>query len=104
LEKNCIRQKQVASNPETPVFPLMASNAKTIDGEQKSLVRTLISHNLAQFCTICTIFAQFCSVADGLLYSKANRFKPRKAVFQFCAQMRKQIVQAKNPLPKPSKP
>jgi hypothetical protein len=59
LEKNCIRQKQFASNPESQLFPLMASNAKTFDGEQKSPVQTLISHNLAQFCTICTIIAQF---------------------------------------------
>jgi len=36
MEKNCIRQEQFASNPQTPPFPLMASNAKTIDGTQKS--------------------------------------------------------------------
>ena len=42
-----------------------------------------LSHKCAQFCTICTIFAQFCTIANELLYLKANRFKPRKAVFQF---------------------
>jgi hypothetical protein len=41
LEKNCTRQKQFASNPETRQLLLMASNAKTVDGTQKSPTHNL---------------------------------------------------------------
>jgi len=57
-----------------------------------------LPHKLAQFCTICTIFAQFCSNADGLLYLKANRFKPRNAVFQFlCTNAKTNCAHKKSP-------
>ena len=67
----------------------------------KSTSFATISNFHYQLCTICTIFAQFCSTANGLLWLKASCFKSGKTFFQNCAQIPKQIVQAKNPLPQP---
>jgi hypothetical protein len=58
----------------------MASNAKNFDGEQKSPVQTLISHNLAQFCTI---FAQFLHNRQWAVLFERNQIQAQKDGFPF---------------------
>jgi hypothetical protein len=82
----------------------MASNAKTVDGEQKSPVQTLMSHNLAQFSTILHNLHNFRTILLNRQWAvlfERNQIQAHKRSFSILCTKAKQIVYTKNPLPNP---
>jgi len=99
---SCFERKQTAPNPE-PYFPELHQHWQKPMSQQKNpLPKPPIPHKKAQFCTICTIFAQFCSNASGLLQFKANRLKPRKTFFPKIVQKCKNKLCTQKSLPNPA--
>jgi hypothetical protein len=84
--------KALSLCPRNMFFKIARTLAKTNVPTIKSPTQNA---SIAQFSTI---FAQFCPNADGVLYLKANRFKPRKTVFQFlCTNEKTNCAHKKSP-------